>query len=268
MKRFVLYLTLTCLLAISSAGATTSDLIPTRGAVFNLVEWDGGELPAVYERSEQPPFKRDDLLRLVLSDFEPQQIAQMIAERRYAGDASADGLITLKNAGLAPEVIQAISKHALAPNRSLNLTVHITFEGSSWQARKRFLYVLIPDGEIQRVFTANLGEILSKRWKHDTTVDATDPLLPKKIRRVSFSGQVPLKTYGAKVVRIFTSTHPGVRHIDDIPETDRVDIQTYQIDYPVSSALQDCRVYVNYKQDVMLSDKWHMVDTHLECEWE
>ncbi len=266
MKVSLLYLTV--ILAISSAGATTSDLPPTRGAVINLVEWDGGELPAVYERSDQPPFTRDDLMRLVLSDFEPEQLAQMIAERRYAGDASADGLITLKKAGLTPAVIQAISKHALAPNRSLDLTIYLTFEGSSWSARKRFLYVIVPDGDIQRVFTADLGEVLSGQWKHDTTVDATDPLLPRKIRRVTFAGTLPLKTHGAKTIRVFNSTRPGILHINDIPKTDLAGVQTYKINYPVSSALQDCRVHVNYKQDVMLPDKWHMVDTHLECEWE
>ena len=50
-----------CLFAVSTAATAKTDLPPTRGAVINLVEWDGGELPAVYERTEQPPFTRDDL---------------------------------------------------------------------------------------------------------------------------------------------------------------------------------------------------------------
>ena len=112
-----------------------------------------------------------------------------------------------------------------------------------------------------------LGEVLSGRWKHDTTVDATDLLLPRKVRRVTFTGTLPLKTHGTKTIRVFNSTRPGIRHINDIPKTDLAGVQTYKIDYPMSSALRDCRVFVNYKQDVMLPDKWHMVDTHLECEW-
>lgn len=261
------YLIIICVLTLSNADAARSDLPPTRGKVINLIEWDGGALPAIYERSEQPPFTRDDLFRLVLSDFEPDVITQMIAERRYAGDASADGLITLKNAGLAPEVIQAISKHALAPNQSLNLTINLVFEGNSWATRKRFLYILIPDGDIQRVFTTDLGTILSGQWKHDTTVDTTDPLIARKIRNITFSGSVPLKVHEKKMVRIFTSTRPDIRQIEDIPQTDLATIQIYEIDYPVSSPIQDCRVQIRYKQDAMLPDKWQMIDTHLECEW-
>ncbi len=255
------------LLAVSMARAAKSDLPPTRGVVVNLVEWDGGELPPVYERSEQHPFTREDLLQLVENDFAPEQIALMVAERRYAGDASAEGLIALKKAGLAPVVIQAISKHALAPNQSLTLTVYLTFDGSSQTARHRFLYVIIPDGEIQRVFTADLNTVLSGQWQQDALIDVTDPLLPRKIRRVTFSGTVPLKTHGAKTVRIFTSSRPGIRQIDEIPKIDLARVQTYDLTYPVSSPIQDCRAYVRYKQDVMLPDKWHMMDAHLECEW-
>lgn len=254
-------------LLVSTASAAKSDLPPTRGIVVNLVEWDGGELPAVYERTDQLPFTREDLLQLVQSDFKPDQIAQMISERRYAGDASAEGLIALKQAGLAPVVIQAISKHALAPNQSLSLTIYLTFDGHSQTARHRFLYVIIPDGEIQRVFTADLNTVLAGQWKRDTLIDATDPLIPRKIRRVTFSGTIPLKTHGSKTVRIFTSSRPGIHQIDEIPAIDLSRVQTYQMDYPVSSPIQDCRAYIRYKQDVVLPDKWHMIDTRMECEW-
>ena len=222
------------LMVMSTANAAQSDLPPTRGIVVNLVEWDGGELPAVYERTDQLPFTREDLLQLVQSDFKPDQIAQMVSERRYAGDASAEGLIELKKAGLESVVIQAISKHALAPNQSLNLTIYLTFDG---------------------------------QWKRDTLIDATDPLIPRKIRRVTFSGTIPLKTHGSKTVRIFTSSRPGIHQIDEIPAIDLSRVQTYQMDYPVSSPIQDCRAYIRYKQDVVLPDKWHMIDTRMECEW-
>ena len=128
-SRQSLLLILALSLFFSTATATKPALPPTRGIVVNLVEWDGGELPAVYERTDQLPFTREDLLQLVQSDFKPDQIAQMVSERRYAGDASAEGLIALKQAGLDPLVIQAISKHALAPNQSLNLTIYLTFDG-------------------------------------------------------------------------------------------------------------------------------------------
>jgi len=263
MKHLIITL---CVLAFWGAPAR-ADLPPTRGAVINIVEWDGGELPQVYERSEQLPFTQSDLSRLARSGFEAPQIAQMISERRYVGDASASGLIALKNAGIPTEVIQAVSKHSLPPNRALNLTIQLEFEGNSWAARKRYLYVIIPDGKTERVFTADLESVLAGQWRHDVTVDHTDPLLPRKIRRITFVGSVPLKSYGVKPVRVFTSTRPGLRRAADIPEPDLADVNTYTIDYPVSSLLQDCRITIRYKQDAMLPETWQMVDTSLECEW-
>ena len=265
--RYPLSVALFGLLVVSVASAEQSDLPPTRGIVVNLVEWDGGELPAVYERTAQLPFTREDVLQLVQSDFEPEQIALMISERRYAGDASAEGLIELKKAGFAPVVIQSISKHALAPNQSLDLTVDLTFDGTSQTARHRFLYIIIPDGEIERVFTADLNAVLAGQWQRDALIDATDPLLPRKIRRVTFSGTVPLKTHGDKTVRMFTSSRPGIHRIEEIPKTDLGRVQTYAMTYPVSSPIQDCRAYIRYERDVLLPDKWHMDAARMECEW-
>ena len=36
--------------------------LPTPGPVVNIVEWDGNELPAVYERSDQLPIGPTDLI--------------------------------------------------------------------------------------------------------------------------------------------------------------------------------------------------------------
>jgi len=255
-------------LFLSTSLANGADpLPPTRGEVINIVEWDGGELPKVYERSEQLPFTQTDVTRLVASGFDAAQIALMIAERRYVGDASANGLITLKENGVSPEIIQAVSKHALPPNRALNLTIQLEFEGTSWVARKRYLYIIVPAGELERVFTADIGTILSGHWQHDTLIDNTDPLLTRKIRQVTFSGTLPLKTYGEKEVRIFTSANPNIHHIEDIPKQDLKNVKTYTITYPASSIRQDCRIIVRHKQDAALANKWHLIDTHLECEW-
>lgn len=260
--------TLLALFTFASAALAADSLPPTRGEVINIVKWDGGELPKVYERSEQLPFTQADVTRLAASGFEPGQIAQMIAERRYVGDASAAGLIALKNSGVSAEIIQAVSKHALPPNRALNMSVTFEFEGESRTARKSYLYIIIPDGDVDRVFTADLNTVLSGHWQQDTVVDNSDPLLPRKRRLVTFTGTLPLKTYGEKAVRIFTSSRPNIYAVDDIPARDRSGIAVFTIQYPVSSLRQDCRVLIRHKQDAMMTDKWQWVDTHLECEWD
>ncbi|MSS73662.1 MAG: hypothetical protein EXS64_19570 [Candidatus Latescibacteria bacterium] len=236
-------------------------------SVVNIVSWEGGRLLPVYERSDQLPLSAEDILRLSRNGFAPQQIVRMIQERRVAGDASADGLIALKKAGVAPEVLQAFSLHALPPNRALNLSVELSFEGVSREARRRYLYVILPDGPRERVFTADLGAVLSGHWSRDVLVDRTDPLLPRQIRRITFSGEVPLKTYGQKSVLVFTSTRPDIIASADIPGADRPGVQTYTLDYPASSLRRDCLVQIRYKQDVAVPYQWHMVRSKLQCEW-
>ena len=241
--------------------------VPTRGPVINIVDWDGGDLPPVYERSDQLPLSREDIVSLSQNDFAPSEIARMIQERRFVGDASAEGLIGLKKAGVDAQIIQAVSRHALPPNRALYLTVQIEFEGTSVEARNRYLYVIIPDGDHERIFTADLGAVLAGQWRQDVVVDGTDPLLPKRIRRVTFTGEIPLKTYGQRKIQVFTSARPGIYTSEDIPETDRPQIRNYTIDYPVSSLRQDCRLQIRYRQDILVHHKWQMVGSHMQCEW-
>lgn len=248
------------------AAAHAAD-VPTRGPVVNIVEWDGGALPPVYERSDQLPLTREDILNLSRNDFTPEGIVRMVEERRFVGDASPGALIQLKKAGITPEVIQAVSRHALPPNRALTLSIHLEFEGTSAEARRRYLYVVIPDGPYERTFTADIGAVLARRWQRDIVVDQTDPLLPKQVRHVTFSGSVPLKTYGQKEVLVFASTKPDVYTSADIPRADRAGVRKYLMDYPASSLLQDCRLRVRFRQDSVLPYKWQMVGSHLECEW-
>ena len=241
--------------------------VPTRGSVVNIVEWDGGQLPQIYERSSQLPLTNEDILQLSQNDFSPGTIAQMIQERRYAGDASASALVEMRSAGVAPEVVQAISLHALAPNRALNLSIQVSFQGNSSQARRRYLYVLIPDGDVERVFTADLATLLSGHWQRDVQVDLTDPVLPKQVRQITFSGMLPLKEYGQKTIRVLTSSKPDIYNSGDIPDSEKESVQNHLMNYPSSSLRQDCRLFVRFRQDRVIPHKWDMVGSYIQCEW-
>ncbi len=244
------------------------------GYVFNIIDWDGRELPPLYERSEQLPLTLEDVRKLSENKFATEVIVKMIQERRCACDASVDALVELKKAGVDAEVIQAVSLHALAPNRALNLKIVLDFEGLggapavSTQARKGFLYLIIPDGERERVFMGNLHTILGQKWQRDSLVDNTDLLLPKKVRRVVFAASAPLKTHGVKKAMVFTSTKPDIYTSADIPPADRAGVQTFEFEYPSSSLQRDCVLQALYRQDALLPDKWHLVRTHFECEWD
>ena len=263
-------------MAQSSTGglAGASRGVLEAGYVFNIVDWDGGDLPRVYERSEQLPLTLDGIRTLSASGFADSTIAKMVEERRCACDASVESLVALKKAGVKEMVIQAVSLHSLAPNRALNLTITMDFEGKggqaavSEQARRGYLYVIIPDGDRDRVFYGNLQSILSGRWQRDTAIDNTDLLLPKKVRRISFTARVPLKTHGSRRALVFTSTKPDIYTTADIPAADAEGIQEHVINFPVSSSLQDCSLQILHRQDAMLSNTWHLERSHFECEWE
>ena len=243
--------------------------------VFNIVDWDGGKLPKrYYERSNQLPMSLADVSKLSANKFSTEAIVKMLEERRCACDASADALVALKKDGISEQVIQAVSLHALPPNRSFGLTISLDFEGLggastvSTQARKGYLYLIVPDDDKERVFIGNLQAILARRWQRDELIDNTDLLLPKKVRRVTFASEVPLKTYGLKKALVFTSTKPDIYTSADIPEADRDGVQEFEFEYPTASVESQCSLQVLYRQDAMLANRWHLERTHFQCEWD
>ena len=109
---------------------------------------------------------------------------------------------------------------------------------------------------------------MAGHWQRDALVDQTDLLLPKKVRRVSFAAEVPLKTYGPQKALVFTSTKPDIYTSADIPEQDRAAVQEFEFDYPSSSLERTCNLQVLYRQDAMLANRWHLERTHFQCEWD
>ena len=243
------------------------------GYVFNIVDWEGGRLPPLYERSDQLPMSLDDIVSLTEAEFSEAAILKMLEERRCACDASVGSLVLLKKRGVTEKVIQAMSLHALPPNRSLDLAIHMDFEGLggaavSTRAHRAYLYLIIPDGGRDRVFFGSLAEVLAQASKRGAAVDNTDLLLPRQVRRVSFVARVPLKEPGPKRALVFASTRPNIYTEADIPLADRKGVQEFTFDYPASSLQQFCSLQVLHRQDAMLDNRWHMQRSHFECEWE
>ena len=261
------------LTAQQSTSAGNADPL-ARGQIVNIIDWDGGTLPKRYERSQQLPMALEDVKKLSASQFSEEAIIKMLEERRCACDASIDALIDLKEAGVSEAVLQALSLHALPPNRSVELTIHLDFEGLggnkplSTQARQGYLYLIVPDGQRERVFVGNLQQILAGRWQRDGQVDNSDLLLPKQVRRVTFAADVPLKTYGTKKALVFTSTRPNIYGSADLTARERERASEYAFTYPPSSLQSSCALQALYRQDQMLSDKWHLKRTNFQCEWD
>lgn len=234
---------------------------------INIIEWDANTLPRVYERSDQLPLTDEEVVRLAAADLPTEMIVKMVEERRCACDASAEGLIRLREQGVPTPVIAAVSTHALRPHRSVKLAITMDFDGESREARQRYLYVFMEDGDLTRVFSADLGRLLAEQRRHETLVDQSDLLVSRTIRRIQLAGEVPLKTYGTHRVLVATSANPALSHPDQLSEQERAAAQTYTFDYPRSSLMNVCRLHVGYRRDAMLAHRWHFTGSRFECEW-
>lgn len=234
---------------------------------INIIEWDVNALPKIYQRSDQLPLTDDEVIKLAQAGFEPGAIVKMLEERRCTCDASADGLIRMKTAGVHKDVLQAVSTHALRPNRSLTLDVTLDFTGESQQARESFLYFFIDDGDLTRAFQVNLGQLLARRNAHEELVDRSDLLMAKTVRRIRLPGEVPLKTYGKHTVLVVASANPTLTHPSQLTEAERKSAQTYTFDYPRASLQSLCRLTAAYKRDAVLAYKWRFAGSRFDCEW-
>jgi hypothetical protein len=238
-----------------------------RSETINLVNWNSNDLPKVFQRSEQLPLTDDELVKLSKAGFESADLVKMITERRCACDASADGLIRLKTAGVPKDVVSAVSLHGLKPNRSLRLQVTLDFTGEGREARNAFLYFFVDDGELTRVLSANLNDFLSRSNRNEVMTDRSDLLITKKVRRIQLAGEVPLKTYGKHTVLVVASANPTLTHPSQLNELEKRTAQSYTLDYPRASLQSLCRLNAGYKRDAMLAYLWRYMGSRFECEW-
>jgi hypothetical protein len=240
---------------------------PAPQQTTNMGQWDSNALPQVYERSAQPPLTDAEILKLSQSGFGPDQLVRLIEERRCACDASPEGLVRLRAAGMDPAVISAVSTHALRPNRVLNLEVTLDFVGEGRRSRSAYLYVFVDDGELTRVLSANIDDLLRRPNAHETMVDTSDFLIARTVRRIVLPGQLTLKTYGRHTILVASSASPSLTHPSQLKAQDRAAAQVYLFDYPRASLQSLCRLTAGYRRDAEIADRWRFLGSRFECEW-
>jgi hypothetical protein len=232
-----------------------------------MAQWDSNSLPPVYERSEQPPVNDQDISKLTQAGFPTDQLVRLIAERQCACDASPEGLIRMRVAGVDTNVISAVSKYALKPNGVLNLEVTLDFTGQSRRAKNAYLYVFVDDGDVTRVMSTNVDELLRRPNAHETTVDNSDILITRTVRRIVLPGQLQLKTYGRHTLVVASSASPSLTHPSQLKPQDRSAAQVFLFDYPRASLQSLCRLTAGYRRDAQIVDRWRFQGSRFECEW-
>ncbi|HEX8436944.1 hypothetical protein [Archangium sp.] len=254
--------------ATSASGQSVPVLpFPGETQTVNIIQWDPNQLPRIYERTEQLPLTDEEVAKLAQAGFDEAQLVKMVEQRRCACDASADGLIRLKQSGVPRGVLDAVSTHALRPNRVLDLLVTLDFTGESRTAREAFLYFFVEDGDLTRVFSANLPDLLARQNRHETMVDRSDILRARTVRRIQLAGQVSLKTYGSHRVMVVASANPTLTHPTQLTEAERAKAQLYTFEYPRASLQSLCRLTAGYRRDAVLAYKWNFQGSRFECEW-
>ncbi|GAC1339532.1 MAG: hypothetical protein NVS2B9_05590 [Myxococcales bacterium] len=254
-------------LALLLAAGSVLPFPPGETRTINVLQWDTNQLPRIYQRSDQLPLTDDEVAQLAQGGFDSAQIVKMIEERRCACDASAAGLLRLKQRGVPKEVLSALSLHALRPNRALQIAMMLDFSGDGRSARESFLYFFVDDGKVTRVLTANLNDLLGQKRAHESLVDRSDLLIERQVRRIELAGSVPLKSYGKHTVLVASSANPTLTHPSQLSELERSKAQTYSIDYPRASLENLCRLTAGYRRDPVLADRWNFQGSRFECEW-
>jgi hypothetical protein len=246
----------------------TVPVFPTGPAqTVNIVNWDSNKLPPIFVKSDQLPLTDDEIIELSKGGFSAEDLVKMVGERRCLSDGSAAGMIKLKKAGVPMPVIAAMSTYGIKPNRELNLQLTFDFSGDSTEARQGYLYVFVDDGDIARVFTANINDLLKRRWPTEQMVDKSDLMITRTVRRIPLAGIIPLKSYGKHTVYVASSANPTITHPSQLSELDRRNAQVYSFDYPRTSLSNVCRLFAGYRRDPVLTYQWRYMGSRFECEW-
>jgi hypothetical protein len=240
---------------------------PTEGKPLDVGAWENRRPPRPVPHVAQLPLTNDEVMRMSGAGFEPKAVVKLLAERRCACDVSPDALIALKRAGVDKTVILAMTEHALPANRRLDFEITLDFTGAGPAVRDAYLYFFVEDSDRTRVFTANLEELLETPGAHLLTVDRSEVLGERQVRRIVLPGEVPLHTYGNHVLLVVSSANPAITHPSQLTPGERSRAQSYRFDYPHASLQSLCHLTAGFRPDGALPGRWRLVGSRFECDW-
>lgn len=240
----------------------------TSSQAIDIVKWDSVNQAPTYSKAEQPPLTDDELIGLTQAGVGADALVRMIGERRCVCDGTGAGLSKLKKAGLPDSVLSAVSTHGRRPNRQLNMQMVFDFVGESRESKEGQLFVFVDDGPTTRVLNARLHDLLKQEWANEEVVDPNDPLVGRNVRRITFNGAVPLKTYGRHTALVAVSSNPSITHPSQLSDSERKKAQQYTFEYPRVSMNNNCRLLSSYKRDAVLEYQWRYTGSRFECAWE
>jgi len=238
---------------------------------INLIQFNQNSVPEEFYKPKpvvKQPLPIKEIVDMKKGGVDEEVIQDAIEKRKVIGGSNAKALVSLKKAGFGKDVLKAVSRYALPKNRSIDLEFTLEFIKPSLRADPRYLYIIFKDGNYDRIFHADLEEVLKGKWKYDDTKDLQEPVLSKSVRTIRFFGNVTLKNYGKIKAKVVLSKKPNIQKIKELSKKEIKLASIQEFDYPAYSLLNDCRLKIEFTHGVALDYKWKINSTNMSCEFD
>lgn len=232
--------------------------------------------PAAWEdardrRSAARPLSLAEIRSLAKSGVKEKALVRMIRSRRAMTAARGDDLAALKAQGVSDNVIEAISTHALAENRRIDVLLTLDVVRPLSTEKAPVLYVALvheESGRQEELLKGALGEVLNHRWKVDEIVDNSDPLLPSSVRRIRLAVPFRATRHGKMAFKILVTRRPGLTDLTRLSAEETGRLVTVPFDYPAVSLDNRCELDLELTQDPLLPGELTLRSPTLRTYWE
>jgi hypothetical protein len=225
------------------------------------------------EPSQAAPLTLEDVRRLV-PKVKEKKLIKIIRDRKVLMRPTGQALAELKEKGASDAVLAALSAHALAENRKIDLLLTLDLENPAGGGEGPYLYLALVHkgkGVQEDLITSSLSRLQAEKWQSDEIVDASDPLLPNKVRRIRIRGPVRAVHHGPMELRVLLSRRPQLLDLTDTerltPEEKR-NLQTMEFDYPEASLASACALDLVVGRDRLAGHAFSLKHKRLRCFWD
>ena len=216
-------------------------------------------------RSESPPITLKEVRELQAAGVGDQTVMEMIRTRRVVDRVAPADLVALKRAGASDDLIAALSAHALAENRSIDLLLTLDVRTVRSVAQAPYLYVEFFQTQLGRREHLVFADLRAALAGAEVMTDRSDLLLPNRVRRLRRYLQVPLRHPGPIEVRVLVSRKPDLTTLEGLPEAEAKRVRTWRFDLPAVSLYHDCEFDLGLTRDELLPDMYVVERSRLQC---
>lgn len=216
--------------------------------------------PAAWEdardrRSEARPLTLEEIRTLARAGIKEKALVRMIRTRGVMAAVGGEALAALKTQGVSDSVIEAISTHALAENRGIDVLLTLDIVRPAPTATAPTLYVALVherSGRQEELLRGALSDVLNHQWKVEEIVDRSDPLLPSSVRRIRLAVPFRATRHGDMSFRVLVTRRPGLTDLTRLPFEEEAKVKSVRFDYPAASLDNRCELDIELARDPLL----------------